>query len=146
MKVSNIHSNDSPKRKIELSSALKLGQRPPIYPVRELDRSKEAMEHANRSSEAENLVKDNMDTNRMNTKMTNTKRMNITYDLSNDHSPGIKRPSPLELSLSNKFEGGNDIDSQSNSSSTESPSPEKQGKYNRTMCQRFKNMRGLYNS
>ena len=41
MKVSNIQSNESPKVKVELSNTLKIGNRPPIYPVRDIDRSRD---------------------------------------------------------------------------------------------------------
>jgi hypothetical protein len=64
MKVSNILGNESPKRKVELSNAVKIGHRPPIYPVRDLDRSRDLQDRINRSSESENLVKDHKESHR----------------------------------------------------------------------------------
>jgi hypothetical protein len=146
MKENNTLVNESSKLQVELSNPIKIGNRPPIYPVRDIDRSRDLQQHINRSSEAENLVQDQLDSHRYSNHELQAKRNLVSKELSHDHSPATKRPTPLEVSLSNKFEGGGGLDSQSVSSSTESPRGDKDGKHNRTMFQRFRNLRGLYNS
>ena len=78
--------------------------------------------------------------------MTNEK-IEHPYDLEIELSPEPRQGARHHLTASNgKYEGGNDVETVSNASSMDSSLNESNVKYQRTVCQRFRNLRGLYNS
>ncbi len=115
-----------------------------IYPVKDSESSKNVVQHKSRISDSENLLVENLESARsVQSNLNKTKADCNNLGQAKIQDNGIN----IDVSVSSKYEGGsNNISSPSETSSNDSGMNERQVKYNKSLCQRFKNLRGLYNS